>query len=150
MRVGPGRTAKPEVALQQCLELGRDEAHLRGELAELLAGEREVLGDAGRAEDDRLAEQEAVLGAAEGDDVHPGFGGQLGERGAERRGGVGEARAVDVEAHPEPVGGIGDRPRLVERVNGPELGRLRDRDEPRLRLVLVAAAGLPALDVGGT
>ena len=65
----------------------------------------------GVAEDDRLAEEEAVLGAAEGDDVDAGVGGELAERDAERGGGVGEAGAVDVEEHAELVGDVGDRAR---------------------------------------
>ena len=64
--------------------------------------------------------------------------------GLERRGGVGEPGAVDVQVHAELVRGVGDRPRLVERVDGAELGRLGDRDDARLRLVLVAAPRLPA------
>ena len=76
----------------------------------------EALGELGAAEDDRLAEDEAVLGPAERDDVDAGLGGQLGERRPERRGRVGEPGAVDVQVHAEAVGGVGDRPRLVERV----------------------------------
>ena len=43
----------------------------------------------------------AVLGAAEGDDVDAGVGGELAQRHAERSGGVGEPGAVDVQEHAE-------------------------------------------------
>ena len=92
---------------------------------------------------------QAVLRAAEGDRVDAGIGGQRGERRVERGRGVREPGAVDVHEHAELVGGVGDRAGLLERVDGAELGRLRDRDEARLDAVLVAAVRLPAPQVVG-
>ena len=79
----------------------------------------------------------------------PAFGGQRGKRRVERRRGVREPGAVDVDEHAELVRGVGDRAGLLERVDGAELGRLRDRDEARLDAVLVAAVRLPAPQVVG-
>ena len=139
----------PEVALEQRLELGGEEAHLRGELAELLADELESVGELGAQEDDRVAEREAVLGRPERDDVDTAVGGERLERDAERGGGAREAGTVDVEQHAELVGPLGDRAGLLERVDGPELRRLGDRDDALLGVVVVAAAGLPAAEVVG-
>jgi hypothetical protein len=139
--------AAPQVTGEERLELHRDEAHLRRELAELLAGEEERLGELGAQEYDRLTDQEAVLGAAEGDDVDARVGGGLAKRGALCHGGVGEPGAVDVQVHFELVGGRRDRAGLVDRVDGAELGRLGDRHDARLDRVLVATMGLPATDV---
>ena len=66
----------PEVAAEQRLELGPGEAHLRGQLHQLLADELGALAETLTEEDDGLAEQQAVLGAAEGEQVDPGVGGQ--------------------------------------------------------------------------
>ena len=69
--------------------------------------------------------------------------------GAERDGGVGQAGAVDVQVHAELVRRVADRPGLLERVDGAELGGLGDRDDAGLDGVLVTAMGLPAADVIG-
>ena len=50
---------------------------------------------------------------------------------------------------PSLMRGLGDRAGLLDRVDGAELGRLGDRDHPRLRLVLVAAPSLPARELAG-
>ena len=86
----------------------------------------------GRRIDHRLAEHEAVLGAAEGEEVDAGLGRERGERDVEGGGGVREAGAVDVEEEVHRVRALGDGGDLVRRVDGAELGGLGDRDDARL------------------
>ena len=78
--------------------------------------------------------------------VDAGVGGQRAQRHAERRGRVAEPRAVDVQQQPVPVRPVGERRDLLGRVDRPELGALRDRDDPRLDDVLVADAREQRLD----
>ena len=66
-----GRVALPEIAAEQNLELGGGEAHLGGELERLLAQVPESVGQLGVEEDDGFADEEAVLGAAEGEASTP-------------------------------------------------------------------------------
>ena len=97
-------------------------------------------GEVAAEEDDRLAAEQPVLGAAEGQHVDAAVGGDLAEAGPQARRGVGEPGAVDVQQQTGGVRGLGQRGRLGRRVHGAELGRLRDRDDPRLHVVLVADA----------
>ena len=52
------------------LELGGDEAHLRGQLHALLAQVQKVLAVLGVEKYHRLAAQDSILGAAERENVH--------------------------------------------------------------------------------
>ncbi len=107
--------------------------------------------DGVRVEDHHdLAEQQPVLGAAVGDDVHARVGGEGAEREAEGGGGVGEPGAVDVDEHSALVGVVADRADLLGGVAGAELGALGDGDGERLGAVLVAPApGLAVDQLGG-
>ena len=70
-RVGALGVAAPELArAEQGLELGAEEAHLRGELHALLADQdSKSRAEPGIEEDDRVADEAAVLGRPERDDV---------------------------------------------------------------------------------
>ena len=57
----------------------------------------------------------------------------VGGRAAERRHGVGEARAVEVHLHAARVRDVARAPHLGRRVDGAELGRLRQRQRARPR-----------------
>jgi len=52
-----------------------------------------------------------------------------------------------LQQHPELMGALGERADLGRRVDRAELGRLPNRDHPRLDVVLVAADALPAPEV---
>jgi hypothetical protein len=78
-RVGVARVAQPQIVGQERIELGGDEAHLGRELSRLLASEACTRRQLGAQEDDRLAVEEPVLGAAEGEHVDAGAGGHLGQ-----------------------------------------------------------------------
>ena len=108
-------------------------------------------------EDDRVAEQEAVLGPAEGEDVDAGVGGQRAERQVEGRGGVGQSGAVDVQVHLVLVGERRPgrrsppacrrcRARWTARPRRPAAGRRAGR---RPRLILAADQAGGELAVGG-
>jgi hypothetical protein len=56
-----GGVSPPQVAGEKRLELGGDEAHLRRELAELLAGVEEMLREPCAQEDDGLSDFEAFI-----------------------------------------------------------------------------------------
>ncbi len=148
--VGVGGVAQPGAVLEHADPGGGEEAHLRGELAGLLAAVVEVLGEGGVEEDDGLADGHAVLGAAEAEDVDAGLPGGVGGGAAEAGAGVGEAGAVHVEAEAELAADGGDGADLVEGVDLAGLGGLGDGDDAGLGEVDVAAAGGDGADgVGG-
>ena len=60
------RQAQPEIVLEIGLELGRDEAHLREEMAAALAAVAEALRPSLGSKKHRLGAEGAVLGGAEG------------------------------------------------------------------------------------
>jgi hypothetical protein len=95
--------------------------------------------------DDGLAVEHPVLGAAEAEHVDAGVGGERPQWNAEARRRVGDARSVHVQLHAERVHVVGDGPDLVDRVGRAELGGLGDRDDERLRPVLVSPA--PGLSI---
>ena len=101
--------------------------------------------------DDGLAEQQAVLGAAEGEHVDAGVGGERPQRhvrGRRPRWRSGRRRGAPSCRSAWAWSQIARD--LVGRVAGAELGGLGDRDDLRLRAVLVAAApGLPVDQLGG-
>ena len=84
----------------------------------------------GREDDDRVAEQAAVLGDAKGKDVDTGLPGGLRGRATQPRHGIGEAGAVHVNLQPVRVGDVAHGGHFVHRVDGAEVGRLR-RGSPR-------------------
>ena len=140
-RVGVRGVAQPQVVVQQRLELRGDVPHLRGELHPLLARVREDLGRRVRArEDDCLAEHHPVLRPAEAADVDPGLDQHRPQVDAERRDGVRDPRAVDVEEQAMRAGALAEHAQFVDRVDGSDLGRLRDRDRGRLDVVRIADA----------
>ncbi|MCY1420814.1 hypothetical protein D9M71_364490 [compost metagenome] len=127
-------------AVLQHADPGRGEvAHLRGQLAGLLAAVVEAFRQLAVEEQDRLAHRHAVLGAAEAQHLDAGLPGQLGRRRAEEGAGVGEARAVHVQVQPEFATGLADRAQLIRAVDGADLGGLGDGDHPRLGIVDVLA-----------
>ncbi len=128
----------PEVAGQQRFQLDPGEAHLRSQLHQLLADKLRAVAEPIGEEDDRFAEKQAVLGAAEGEQIDADVAGQLPQGDALRRRGVGDPCPVDVKEEVAPVGGVGDRPHLLGRVDGAKLGRVGDRGDPGLGGVIVA------------
>ena len=65
---------------------------------------------------------------------------RLPQRLPEAGGGVGDARAVHVQKHFMLMRELGQRLNLFRLVDRPHLGRLRNRDDPRLHMMLVADA----------
>jgi len=79
-----------------------------------------------------------ALGGAEGQHVDPGQRGRRSHLAAERGRGVGQAGAVEVQVQPVGMGHLGQGGDLVGPVERALLGRLRDGDDLRLGVVLVA------------
>ena len=119
---------------------------LEASCIDCLRMKRKSRDELGAQEDDRVAEQQAVLGPAEGEDVHACVSGQRAKGQVEGGGGVGEAGAVHVQEHLVLVGELGQGADLLRRVDGAELGGLGDRDDAGLRGVLVADPGEPLRD----
>ena len=135
----------PQVALVHRRELRGDEPALARQLRPLLAGEAEVPRRAPAARgprkhtasppsipffvppNERTSTPASVVNEANGS--------------AQRDRGVGEPSAVHVEQHPVLVREVGERADLLGRVDGAELGDLRDRDHRGLDVVLEAEAG---------
>ena len=140
----PGRLA-PEVALEQAEQLGRDEAHLGGQLRALLARVQVAGGELRTEEDDGLGSEEAALGPAEGQHVDAAVGGELAQLEAQRLRGVHQPGAVHVQEQPGLVRRLRQRRDLGGRVHGPQLGRLGDGDDLGLHVVLVAEPDEPGL-----
>ena len=138
--------AQPEAVVEQREQLRADEAHLAGELhAWSCAGDHAV--DALRVQhDDRLGAEQAVLGAAEAQDVDAGIRRELAERHAERGGRVPDAGAVHVQGHAVGVREVGDRAHLGGRVQRAELGGLGDATR---RAGCGAVLVVPAPRLGG-
>ena len=108
-------------------------------MSDLLLHEPDSVEVLGPADQDGVAEQHAVLGAADGDDV--GVADRVLGVDVQRGDGVGDPGAVDVN---QQVQGVGVVDEVLDGVCGPDaavLGRLGDGDDPRLRVVDVAAAG---------
>jgi hypothetical protein len=81
--------------------------------------------------------------------VDAGVGRERTQRDPKRGGRVAQPRAVHVQVQATRVRQVRQRTHLGNRVDGPELGRLRDRHDPRLNRVLIADArdqALGALD----
>ena len=135
---------------QQGHELGGGEAHLGGELHGLLPHEAEPGLIVGPEGDHRLGTERTVLGAAEGEHVHPGGGAERTERDAEGGSGVGDPGAVEVDEQPVPVGPVGQGPDLFDGVARAQLRALGDGDDTGLDVVLVSHTGEhPLGQVGG-
>lgn len=115
-RCGVAGVAQPEVALVQGDELGRQKAHLAGQLHVGLAQKTQALGLVWVERHDRLGPQRAVLGAAEGEQVDAGVGGERGERLTQRRRGAREPGAVQMHDHAQVVGVRSERSDLGGRV----------------------------------
>ena len=136
---------QPELAGQERVELGGDEAQLGRELSGLLAGKACSGRQFGAQEDHRVAVEESALGAAEGE--HVDAGGSASWQGpAEAGRGVGQARAVEEQQQSVRMCAVGQFGDLVDRVDGPELGDLADRHDRRLDVVLAARAAQQRAD----
>jgi len=134
--------AQAESALEQREQLRAHEAHLGGQLHAGLAQEDHAV-DAIRVEhDDGLGAEQAVLGAAEAQDVDAGVGRERPERNAQRGGGVPDARTIEVERHAARVRPVGNRLHLSRGVQGAQLGGLGDAHGQGLRAVLVTPSGV--------
>jgi hypothetical protein len=143
----------PEVVVEHGVELRGQEAHLGRQLRDLLADELRSDGHLGVEEHDGLGPEQAVLRAAEADGVDAGVDRERPQglgRAAERGGGVGDPGAVEVHEHPERVRLVAQRGDLVGAVEGSEFGRLGDRHDPGLDVVLDAAAPATSTSCSGT
>jgi hypothetical protein len=105
--------AQVQVALEQCDQLRGDEAHLRRQLHVELSQEQQSLRGRRVEDDDGFAAQGAVLRAAEAQHVHAHVGREGPQRQVERRGRVGDAGAVEVQAHTARVRVVGEGRDLV-------------------------------------
>jgi hypothetical protein len=133
--VGVRGVLQPELVVQQSVELGGDEAHLRGQLQRLLAQVQHPLAQRGLEDHNRLTPQETVLGASEGEQVDATH--DLVEADAQRNTRVGDPGAVDVHKQTAGMSKINQRAQLLERVQRPKLSRLGQRDQAGLDEVLV-------------
>src|SRR5437763_11936338 len=134
------RVLEPEVFREERVELRGDEAHLRWKLRPLLAHELEVACERRVEEDDGLAVHHPVLRSSETQNVNARPRRQLSQRDAEVRRSVREPRAVNVQKYPARVRERGEAREFLDRVDRPQLRRLRDGDYARLYVVLVARA----------
>jgi hypothetical protein len=112
--VGVGRVAAPQLVVKERIELGRQKAHLGGELQRLLAQVVKPRGQHRVEHHDGLSQHDPVLGAAEREQVHTDVGGERAQRHVKRRRGVGQAGAVDVQEHLSSVGRLRQGRDLVE------------------------------------
>ena len=120
-RVGVGRQAQPQVVVKQGVELGGDEAHLGGQLGRHLAHIPCSLGQERVEVDDRLASEQAGLGAPEAHHIDAGLHGkrpQGGECASEGGCGVGYARPIEVDEHAQSVSRVAEGRDLVGGVDG--------------------------------
>jgi hypothetical protein len=85
-----------------------------------------------------FAEGQTVLGAAERQRIDTGVDAEGPRVAAERRDGVGKARAIDVYAVAEPMGALAQFGELGRIVHGSELGGVGERQHAGLCLVHVA------------
>ena len=132
MALAGAALAQPELVLEIGLELGRDEAHLREEMARRLRRKAKSVGQLVSKNTTASARERAVLGGAERQDVDPGAPGDLGR-----------ADDSEVPAHwrsgrrPCAASGrapadLGDRGDLVRAIDGRRVGRLGEADRRRL------------------
>src|SRR3954452_6445717 len=112
-RVRPGGRAHPEVVLEQGQQLSAREAHLARELHAELAEVHDPVHPVGIDHDDRLRPEQAVLRAAEADDIDAGVGREGPEGQAEARRGVPDPRPVEVHRHAVLVRERGEGPDLL-------------------------------------
>src|SRR5690606_4420911 len=112
--------------------------HFGGELHVQFAQEQQPVGGVGVEHEDGFAAEESVLGAAEAECVDAGVGRDGTQADALGGGRVGEAGTVEVYAHPEPVGVVGDGAQFVGRVDGAEFGGVGDADGEGLGAVFIA------------
>jgi hypothetical protein len=89
----------------------------------------------GRKDDDRVAQRPAILGGPERHDVDPGSPSRIGWAAPEPRHGIGKPGTIHVEPETAPLGGLGNRPDLVEAIHRSEIGRLGQADRARLASV---------------
>ena len=143
--VGVPGGLSPEVSLEQAEQLGRDEAHLGGQLRALLARVQVVGGELRAEEDGGLGSEEAALGPSEGQDVDAAVRGELAQLETQSLRGVHQPGAVHVQEQPGLVRGLRQRRDLGGRVHGPQLGGLGDGHDPGLHVVLVAEPDEPGL-----
>ena len=138
---------EPQAVLQHRQELGGDEPVFARQVADLLLHEVDSAEVLGTTDQDGVAEQHAVLGAAHGDDVR--VADRLGRRDTERGNGIGDPRAVDV--HQQAAGvGVFDEPGDGGRGPHPAvLGGLGDADDAGLGVMDHTEAGEPVVQLGG-
>ena len=137
--VGVVGVLEPGIVLQDA-DPGRGQvAHLRGQLAGLLAAVVEVFGQGLVEEDDGFAYRHAVLGAAEAQHIDAGFPGQLRRAAAKEGAGVGEARTVHVQVEIQLLADLADGANFFRAINGADLGGLGEGDHARFRVVDVLA-----------
>ena len=98
-----------------------------------LDGER--IGKVRRKDDDRIAQCAAVLGRSERHDVNARAPSRLGWAAAEPCQRIRKARSIHMDLEAAPLGHLGDRTDLVERVDSAEIRRLRQIDRARLSAV---------------
>lgn len=102
-----------------------------------LCAEGELGGQCGVEGDDGVGGHRTVLGGTEGQHVDAGLPGHLGRGGAEVDKGIGEARAVHVDAQTGVVGDGGQAADLLQGVDAAALGGLADAHRGRLHAVYV-------------
>lgn len=133
--------AQPRAALQHSDPGSGKEAHLRSELACLLAAVIEIRRQGAIEEQDRFADGHAVFGAAKAEDVDAALPCHFGRRAAQVGGGIGEARAVHVQRQAMRFALRGNGTQLIERINAAGLSGLGDGDGAGLGIVDVMALG---------
>ena len=137
---------QPQVALQKRDELGGHEAHLGGQLHVHFPQEEQAVGGFRIERHHQLAEQEPVLGPAEGEDVHAGIAGESPQRERQRCAAALASRAPSMCSFmPLAWTCVGDRAHLFRGVARAQFRGLGDGDGQRLGAVLVTPA--PGLTV---
>src|SRR5690349_19732766 len=139
---------KPGAVLQHAHPWRREESHLRGQLARLLATIIKFFGELRIEEHYGIAHRGAVFRPAKAEHINACLPCDFLRRDAERGDRVGETRAVHVHAEAMLFRDSPDSFDFGNAVDSPELGRLREADDARLGVMNVISLCRHAFDTG--
>src|ERR1051325_3480522 len=125
------RVAQPNVAAQQPDPRRGQKARFRRQLAVLFQSIIKIARQFFLKKNHKLACGQTIFRPAKTKNVRAALPRDRFRRATERRDSIGETRAVHMNKTGALMGEVGERPNLVHRVNGAELGGLSDADYAR-------------------
>ena len=134
------RALQPQTVGQQGFQLRRDKPHLGRKLHSLLAKIQKVRAELRVKKNDGFGPHGPVLGSSEGQNVHSQVARGLAQAESQAGGGVGDAGAVHMQKHAAVVGKAGQDLNLIRLIDSAHFGGLRDRNHPRLNMMLISCA----------